>query len=168
MVCLGNICRSPMAEGILRNKVQSLGFDWEIDSAGTGAYHTGAAPHIFAQKVAGLHGIDLSGLRARKFRKEDMLYFDRIYVMDSENFQDVKNISQELWRKEKTEFLLNECYPGENRGVPDPWYGKEKDFREVYNLIEKACTALLTRIVSQRGDPAIAKDFSKLQPENEA
>lgn len=142
-VCLGNICRSPLAEGILRSKSKNAGLDWEVDSAGTAGYHKGEAPHHLSQKTAKHRGIDISQQICRQFRAIDMELFDRIYVMDSDNYEEVKRISKDLWKPEKTELLLNTIYPGENKGVPDPWYGDEPDYHIVFDLIEKACDQII-------------------------
>src|SRR4051794_379614 len=92
MVCLGNICRSPLAEGILRDKAQKAGLDWEIDSAGTSGHMVGCPPHRLTQKIAAEHGIDLSAIRCRNFTRNDITLFDKIYVMDEENYHDVQRI----------------------------------------------------------------------------
>ena len=145
MVCLGNICRSPLAEGILRDKVKKADLDWIIDSAGTAHYHMGEPPHHLSQKVAKLNGVDISNLKARPFSKQDMVAFDKIYVMDKANYEAVKEISQELWNEGKVNLLLNELFLAENREVPDPWYGGEEGYHQVYELISQACTALLLK-----------------------
>jgi protein-tyrosine phosphatase len=145
MVCLGNICRSPLAEGILKHKAKQAGLEWEIDSAGTGNYHIGSAPHHLSQKVAKLKGVDICDQQARQFRKEDMLYFDKIYVMDSNNYNDVRRMSKELWNESKVDLLLNELYPHKNMNVPDPWFGGEEGFHEVYAMIEEACDAIIKK-----------------------
>lgn len=145
MVCLGNICRSPLAEGILQHKAQQHGLNWTIDSAGTGGYHNGEPPHKLSQKVAKLNGIDISTQCARQFVKEDMELFDRIYVMDASNYNDVKRISRDLWNEAKTDLLLNALYPGENRGVPDPWYGTEQGYHEVFEMVSKACDNIIAQ-----------------------
>lgn len=145
MVCLGNICRSPLAEGILRHKIAEHGLHWEVDSAGTGGYHIGEPPHKLSRKVALLNGIDISCQQARQFRKEDMQDFDRIYVMDAQNYQDVKRISQELWDASKTDLLLNEAWPGQNKGVPDPWYGEEDGYHSVFTMISEACDQMIEK-----------------------
>ncbi len=142
---MGNICRSPLAEGILRSKIEKEGLNWLVDSAGTGNYHTGEAPHYLSQKVARMHGIDISHLRARQFVKEDMILFDKIYVMDAENYTDVKKISGENWDAAKTDLLLNELHPGENRGVPDPWYEKEEAYYKVFEMMDKACKTIVSQ-----------------------
>jgi protein-tyrosine phosphatase len=145
MICLGNICRSPMAEGILQHKANRAGLDWTVDSAGTAGYHIGQAPHPLALKVAKLNGVDISGLRGRQFVKEDMQRFDRIYVMDTNNYADVKRMSRNLWEEKKTDLLLNELYLGQNREVPDPWYGTEKDFHLVYAMMDQAAEAIIRK-----------------------
>lgn len=143
MVCLGNICRSPLAEGILTNKAKQAGLRWIIDSAGTGGYHIGEPPHSLSQKVALLNGINISTQQCRQFTKEDMRLFDRIYVMDGENYQEVKRISQGYWDEKKVSLLLEELYPGESRNVPDPWYGTEKDYHAVFEMLSKACDNII-------------------------
>ena len=145
MVCLGNICRSPLAEGILQDKAKKAGLNWTIDSAGTGNYHIGDAPHRLSRKVAQLNGIDISGQACRQFTKEDMLHFDRIYAMDKEVYNEIRRMSGALWDPSKTDLLMNETYPGKNMDVPDPWYGTEKDFHEVYAMINKACNAIIEK-----------------------
>ena len=145
MVCLGNICRSPLAEGILQHKADKAGFDWQIESAGTAGYHIGEPPHKLSQKVAKLNGIDISSQQCRQFKKEDMLTFDKIYVMDSENYINVKHISRALWNENKVDLLLNELYPGRNMSVPDPWYGMEDGYHKVYKMISDACDAIIEK-----------------------
>jgi protein-tyrosine phosphatase len=142
MVCLGNICRSPLAEGILSDKVKKAGLNWEIDSAGTGNYHIGEPPHHLSQKVAKLHGIDISKQMCRQFKKEDMLQFDKIYTMDKQVYNDIKRMSGNLWDASKTDLLMNEVYPGKNMDVPDPWYDSEEKYHEVYDMIDKACNVI--------------------------
>jgi protein-tyrosine phosphatase len=95
--------------------------------------------------VAKQNGVDISRQRARQFVKEDFLHYDFIYVMDSSNYIDVKQISGKLWKEEKVDLLLNELYPGENRNVPDPWYGKEDGFHKVYEMIDKACDRIIQK-----------------------
>ncbi len=145
MVCHGNICRSPLAEGILQYKAGKAKLDWEVDSAGTANYHVGEPAHQLSQKVARMNGIDISHERCRQFRKEDMLEFDRVYVMDLDNYADVKRMSRELWNEEKTKLILNELYPGEDLEVPDPWYGTEKNYREVFAMLDKVCDRIIEK-----------------------
>jgi protein-tyrosine phosphatase len=146
MVCLGNICRSPLAEGILKYQADQAGLDLVVDSAGTAGYHIGAPPHILSQKVARLNGIDISGQKGRKFLAADMDVFDRIYVMDSDNYNDVRRIAGEKWNADKVDLLLNELYPGENRSVPDPWYGEEDGFHAVFDMISQANKNIIKKI----------------------
>lgn len=143
MVCLGNICRSPLAEGILQAKAKAAGLNWIVDSAGTGNYHIGEKPHRLSQETALLNGIDIRSQQCRQFVKQDMGRFDRIYVMDKDNYDEVKRISGADWDKKKVSLVLSELYPGEEREVPDPWYGTEKDFHFVFDLLEKACDAII-------------------------
>lgn len=145
MVCLGNICRSPLAEGILKNKVKNAGLNWIVESAGTGAYHTGEPPHHLSQKVAKHNGIDICGQQARLYVRNFILEYDKIYVMDTDNYNEVKRISGSLWNPSKVDLLLNELYPGENRSVADPWYGTEFGFHKTYELIDKACNNIIQK-----------------------
>ena len=145
MVCLGNICRSPLAEGILQHKAGQAGLQWSVESAGTGAYHIGQPPHKLSMKVAKLNGIDISKQRARQFRKDDFEQFDFIYVMDSSNYNDVKRISGKHWNENKIDLLLNEMYPGRNVAVPDPWYGTEEGYHEVFKMIDEACNVIISK-----------------------
>ena len=145
MVCLGNLCRSPLAEGILKDKIKKAGLDWEIDSAGTNHYQTGKEPHNLSQKVAHSHGVDISNQACRQFTALDMIYFDKIYVMDEDNYADVKKLSKDLWDESKVDLLLNEIYPSENKSIPDPWFGQEEDYHKVYELISQACDKVIEK-----------------------
>ena len=145
MICLGNICRSPLAEGILQHKAEQAGLNWQVESAGTGSWHIGSPPHPLSQKVALMNEIDISQQHCRQFRKEDMLYYDFIYVMDEENYDDVKEMSHELWDETKVGLLMNELYPGENRSVPDPYLGTEKDYHKVFSMIDEACDKVIEK-----------------------
>ncbi len=145
MVCLGNICRSPLAEGILKDKIKKAGLDWIVDSAGTNHYETGFPPHKLSQNIARLNGVEISDQQCRQFLKEDMINFDKIYVMDENNYHEVKRISKQFWNKEKVDFLMNEVYPYENRSIPDPYLGNEADYKHVYGLVDKACTHIIEK-----------------------
>lgn len=155
MVCLGNICRSPLAEGILKHKVKEAGLDWTVDSAGTEDRHVGESPHLMSQKVAKLNGVDICDQIARQFVKEDMLRFDKIVTMDGKNYAAVKQISGDLWNSDKVEMLLNYSYPGENRGVPDPWFGGEDGYGTVYEMISHACERLIDSAVRQQSSVGV-------------
>ncbi|WP_460555942.1 low molecular weight protein-tyrosine-phosphatase [Ferruginibacter profundus] len=145
MVCLGNICRSPLAEGILQDKVMKAGLNWVVESAGTNGYHTGEAPHHLSIKVAWQNGIDISKQRSRKFVAEDFDRYDRIYAMAEDVLDDMKRIAKNKFDLKKTDLLLNELFPGKNLEVPDPWYGPEKGYHEVFELIDKACEQVVRR-----------------------
>lgn len=148
-VCLGNICRSPLAEGIMRHKINEHTLNIEVDSAGTGAWHAGEPPDKRAIAIARKNGVDVSKLIARKFTVTDFDVFDRIYVMDMENRKDVIALAPNDSVKQKVDLLLNVFHPASNAQVPDPWFGVTKDFEEVYELIDKACDALIMKIKNQ-------------------
>ena len=143
MVCLGNICRSPMAEGILQEMIRVNKLDWKVDSAGTEAYHVGEAPHRFSQKVAQGHGIDLSGQRARRFQPSDFMRFDKIYAMAGDVVEEIRAIGGPAADMEKVTLLLEETHPGQQLDVPDPWYGGENGFHEAWTLIHAACAHII-------------------------
>jgi protein-tyrosine phosphatase len=145
MVCLGNICRSPLAEGILKDKAQKAGLNWIIDSAGTNGYHVGEAPHPLSQKVALQNGIDISRQRARKFMATDFENFDIIYAMAEDVLDEMKRITKNKFDPRKTELLMNELYPGKDIDVPDPWSGPEPEYHEVFEMIDKACGKIIEK-----------------------
>lgn len=137
MVCLGNICRSPLAEGILKSKVDASKVF--VDSAGTAAYHVGELPDPRSIQVARKYHIDLTDQRARKFSVEDFDKFDRIYAMDQSNYYNILSLSRGEKDTMKVKMILNESYPGENKEVPDPYYGGDQGFENVYNMLNEAC-----------------------------
>jgi len=145
IVCLGNICRSPLAEGVLQHKAKALHLPWTIDSAGTNGYHTGEPPHHLSQKVARLHGIDICHQRARQFVAMDFERYDLIFAMADDVLLDMKRIAGSAYDESKAMLFLEPLFPGENRSVPDPWYGTEKGYHEVYKLIDDASDAILSR-----------------------
>lgn len=149
MVCLGNICRSPLAEGLLHEKIKENNLNWEVDSAGTESFHTGEHPHHLSQKVAHEHGIDISSQRARRFTKADFQHFDKIYAMAPDVYQDISEIGGREAQMGKVDLLLNELSPGKNHSVPDPWYGGKADFNQAYELIEEACDAIIENYTAQ-------------------
>lgn len=147
-VCLGNICRSPTAEGVFRQIVQSRGLDarFEIDSAGTGDWHLGAPPDHRARHAAARRGIDLSGLRARQTSAADMAAFDYLIAMDRDNYTRLQHLAGAAHRH-KVHLLLS-LSPGADRDeVPDPYYGGEQGFDQMLDLIERACDDLLDYLV---------------------
>jgi protein-tyrosine phosphatase len=149
MVCLGNICRSPLAEGILQHKAWNAGLQWSVESAGTNGYHTGDPPHRLSQKVASLNGIDICKQRARQFQPDDLEKFDKIYAMAADVVDDMKRIAKNKFNPEKVDLLLNELYPGRNLDIPDPWYGTEPGYHEVYKLIDAACEKIVSKYERQ-------------------
>lgn len=150
MVCLGNICRSPLAEGILQHKARQAGLSWTVDSAGTNGYHVGEAPHRLSQKVASLNGVDISQQRARRFSAADFDQFDKIYAMAGDVVEEMKWLAKNQFQADKVELLMNELHPGSDMDVPDPWYGTEPGYHEVYEMIDAACD----RIIAQYATPA--------------
>ena len=145
MVCLGNICRSPLAEGILRDKITKAGLNWEVDSDGTNHYHTGDPPHPLSQKVAQLNGIDISEQRARRFTSTDLSQFDKVYALANDVLRDIKKITGTSFDSTKVDLLLNEQFPGKDLDVPDPYYGEEADYHDVYSLLDEVCNTLIEK-----------------------
>ena len=145
MVCLGNICRSPLAEGILQDKAFSAGLTWSIESAGTNSYHTGEPPHPLSQKVAKLNGIDISQQRARRFTAGDFEVYDKIYALAEDVLDEMRRIGKNKFDASKTCLLMDELYPGKNMDVPDPWYGPEPGYHEVYTMIDKVCDRIIDK-----------------------
>jgi protein-tyrosine phosphatase len=143
MVCLGNICRSPLAEGILQQKCKEAGLNWKIDSAGTNGFHNGEAPHFLSQKVASMNGVYISDQQSRKFILEDFKRFDKIYAMALDVKEEIKEIGKDQYISSKVDLLMNEVYPGQNKEVPDPFYGAEDGYHRVYEMIEIACDAII-------------------------
>lgn len=139
MVCLGNICRSPLAHGILESKLPSDKF--QIDSAGTGNFHIGSSPDDRSIKVAKQYGINISNQKCRQFQVSDFDRFDLIYVMDESNFRNVVKLARNPLDISKVHLILD----SENelmRDVPDPYYGSHKDFEIVFNMLNKACDTI--------------------------
>jgi len=149
MVCLGNICRSPMAEGILRRKLQDRGLKVTVDSAGTGDWHSGEAPDRRAIHTAKKFGVDISHLVARKFSRKDFGNFDFIYVMDTENLRDVLALARSQEEVDKVKLVLDTGEKNSMPSVPDPWFGGEEGFVEVFNLLDKACDSIVTRLAEK-------------------
>lgn len=142
MVCLGNICRSPVAEGILRKKIEKRGLDALVDSAGTSNYHIGEHPDKRSILNAQKKGLDISKLKARQFTLRDFDDFDKIFVMDSSNYGDVIEQARNAYDRKKVEMILNVLYPDSNMSVPDPYYGGEQGFENVFTLLDRACDVI--------------------------
>lgn len=145
MVCLGNICRSPMAEGVFRNKALEKGIELEVDSCGTANYHIGENPDPRSVKKSKEHGIDISRLIGRQFSHDDYNHFDIILTMDNDNYRNVMALAQTDEDKSKVEMTLNYSFPGNNMDVPDPWYGGEQGFEEVFQLLDHSAEAFLKK-----------------------
>lgn len=143
-VCLGNICRSPLADGLMREFVKNQKLDWTVDSAGTGNWHSGEAPDIRAQKIAKKNGIDISTLVARQFSIDDFDTFDVIYAMDASNYNDLRKLCRNDQDLSKIKLFLNELNPGKNEGVVDPWFD-DKLFKPVFLQIKQTCEQILNR-----------------------
>lgn len=139
MVCLGNICRSPLADGIMRKLRDDYQLPLIIDSAGTSNYHIGEAPDKRSTKNAAKHGVDLSPLCARQFTVKDFDDFDLIYVMDKSNLRNVLSFARTQADKDKVDLLLNQSLPGMDMEVPDPYYGGEQGFEDVFQMVWAAC-----------------------------
>ena len=145
MVCLGNICRSPLAEGILSSKISKMKVT--VDSAGTAGYHIGSKPDPRAIDIAKKNNIDISTLRARKFERSDFINFDKIYVMDKNNFNDVIGLAEN--KNEASKVILITDILDSDSFVPDPYYGDLADFEKVFNLLEKICQKIANQIESR-------------------
>ena len=140
MVCLGNICRSPLAEGILKSKLDSSNF--EVDSAGTSGYHEDALPDQRSIDVAQKNELDITDQRSRKFTKEDFKNFDHIFVMDTSNYEDVISLAETQEERDKVSLILNKIFPGEDESVPDPYHNSMDGFNQVYEMLEESCSLI--------------------------
>jgi protein-tyrosine phosphatase len=141
MVCLGNICRSPLAEGILKHKVQKSGLKWHVDSAGTGDWHIGELPDHRSIAIGHKYGIDLTDQRARLFKRSDLDHFDLVLVMDKSNYQDILRFAKTDEQKQKVKLIMNFARPNSNEIVPDPYL--DNRFELVYQLLDEACDAVI-------------------------
>ena len=144
MVCLGNICRSPLAEGILKSKINSEAIF--VDSAGTGAYHVGNLPDKRSIEVAKKYGLDITNQRARKFVVSDFDEFDFIYTMDESNYYNILDLARNKEDESKVKMILNESQPNRNLSVPDPYYGGNQGFEIVYKMLDDACKVIADKL----------------------
>lgn len=142
MVCLGNICRSPLAEGIMQNLVKNGKLNWIVDSAGTAGWHSGEPPHVGSIKVAKKHGIDISNQRARQITHDDLNNFDEIYVMDEENFKNVVSLTLHKKQLDKVKYLVSPSL-NKNKNVPDPYF--THNFDETFEIIFDACKTIISQ-----------------------
>jgi protein-tyrosine phosphatase len=147
MVCLGNICRSPLAEGILASKLPKNKF--VVDSAGTGSWHIGRQPDQRSIAVAKKHNINISKQKGRQFTKSDFDAFDYIYVMDNTNYQDVIQLSENKTHIEKVQLILDELFPNQNVDVPDPYFGLPNGFEIVFNMLDETCDLIANKLIEK-------------------
>jgi protein-tyrosine phosphatase len=147
MVCLGNICRSPLAEGILASKLPKDKFI--VDSAGTGSWHIGRAPDNRSIATARKNGLNIADQKGRQFQKSDFETFDYIFVMDYSNYRDVTHLSENENQKNKVQLILDALYPNENVDVPDPYYGMENGFDMVYEMLDEACDIIAEKLITK-------------------
>ncbi len=146
MVCLGNICRSPLAEGIMKEKIKRHGLNWTVDSAGTAGYHDGKLPDQRSIDIAQKNGIEIRDQRSRQFVQSDFDGFDLILVMDSSNYQNICSIARNEEDRQLVKLILNFTYSGENRAVPDPYYNN--GFSEVYEMLNMSCDDIIQAYAS--------------------
>ncbi|WP_250432662.1 low molecular weight protein-tyrosine-phosphatase [Hanstruepera flava] len=148
MVCLGNICRSPLAEGILKSKLPKS--DFIVDSAGTGNYHVGDLPDKRSIQVAEKYGLDITNQRGRQFTVLDFDNFDLIYVMDESNYQNVIKLARNQDDVDKVNFILNEIYPNQNHSVPDPYTGGIQGFENTFKMLDEACNEIAFKLKNNK------------------
>ena len=146
MVCLGNICRSPLAEGILASKLPKDKFI--VDSAGTGSWHIGCQPDLRSIAIAKKNKLDISGQKGRQFVVSDFDEFDYIYAMDNSNYRDIIHLANKPTHKQKVQLILNELFPNENVDVPDPYYGVPNGFDSVYKMLHQACDIIAKKMIA--------------------
>lgn len=144
MVCLGNICRSPLAEGILQSKLDAK--HYHVDSAGTASYHIGNKPDPRSIAIAKANGLNIDKQKARQFTKQDFKDFDWIYAMDKSNYKNILALASTKQEEAKVKLILNTSFPDKNLDVPDPYYGGDKGFEKVYNLLDHASNLIAQHI----------------------
>jgi protein-tyrosine phosphatase len=147
MVCLGNICRSPIAEGLLSSKLPKNSFI--VDSCGTGNWHIGKQPDLRSISISKKNGLDISNQKCRQIESEDFDTFDYIYVMDGSNYTDVVALSKNETQKNKVVLILNELFPNENMDVPDPYFGLENGFELVYKMLNETCEIIAKKLIEK-------------------
>lgn len=147
MVCLGNICRSPLAEGILQSKLPTDKFT--VDSAGTGSWHVGQQPDERSIFTAKNRGLDISCQKARQFKTSDFNEFDHIFVMDSSNLRDVLKLAPNENAKAKVSLMMDVLHPGKSVNVPDPYFGGPEGFDSVYDMLDQACETIANKLIKE-------------------
>lgn len=146
MVCLGNICRSPIAHGLLHHKAEKLGLSIEVDSAGTSDWHAGELPNPKSIAVMNKNGIDITYQQSRPVKAADLDYYDLIYCMDAANYSDIQAMATTEEQKQKVRLILNEVEPDMNRAVPDPYGMHEDHYQSVYELLDVATDRIIERL----------------------
>lgn len=147
MVCLGNICRSPLAEGLLASKLPRKTF--LVDSAGTGTWHIGKQPDERSIATAKKYGIDISQQRGQHFKADFFDTYDYIYVMDGSNYRDVIQLAKNDEQKSKVKLILDELFPGDNVDVPDPYFGLQNGFEMVYEMLDQVTDIVAKKLIEK-------------------
>jgi protein-tyrosine phosphatase len=143
MVCLGNICRSPIAEGVMQYLIDIHHLSWQVQSAGTNGFHTGEPPHKDSIKVCLAHGIDIRNQVSTRFSKSDFDNYDVIYAMAQDVMKDIEALASDANQMKKVKLFLTELYPNDVKDVTDPWYGGPEGYLPVYTEIEQCCKAII-------------------------
>ena len=149
MVCLGNICRSPIAHGLLQHKAQQKGLNWEVDSAGTSDWHAGELPNPKSIAVMNKNGIDITYQQSRPVKPTDLQYFDIIYCMDAANYSNILAMAKTEEEKQKVRLILNEVNPDQNNAVPDPYGMSEEHYQGVYDMLDVATDRIIERLTKE-------------------
>ena len=149
-VCIGNICRSPIAQGVMKYKCVEQNLQWKIDSAGTHNYHVGEPPHESSQLVCKKNGVDISMQQARQFSQKDFQNFNVIYALATDVYQSLISLCKNENEKNKIVLLLDELYEQKGKSVKDPWYGTYSDYEDVFSEISLACDALIKKKKSSK------------------
>ncbi len=145
MVCLGNICRSPLAEGILKGKIEKENLKWVIESAGTNGLHNGEAPHYLSQKIANINGFNISKQISRKFTVDDFENFDLIFALAMDVKKEIEKVAKTKQQTKKVHLFLDVAFPSKGLDVPDPWFGGEEGYHEVFKLIDEGCKGIIEK-----------------------
>lgn len=147
MVCLGNICRSPLAEGIMKREIDQRKLDWQVDSAGTGGWHVGEQPDSRSIEIAQKNGIDITQQRSQKLQASDLDKYDLILAMDTSNYQDILRLANTPTQRNKVKMIMNYVNPNHNESIPDPYYND--GFPKVYAMLTKACKGIVVQLTDQ-------------------
>lgn len=146
MVCLGNICRSPLAHGILQGKISDAGLNISVDSAGTNGFHDGELPDVRSIAKASEYDLDITNQQSRQITKNDLRDFDLIYAMDASNYNNIIALCSSEEEKAKVKMIMNEVEEGKNVSIPDPYFGGEDGFEKVYQMLDLACDKIIEKL----------------------